>query len=186
MFSATDIASFLACPHTATLDRAESKDEIVKPFFKDAAVDLLRKLGLEHEQRYLRELAEKDGHAIAHITLSGRWEDAVAQTVRALHEGVDAVYQATFLDGPWGGRSDFLVRVNKPSALGVVVLRGCGHQARTLHQGDRAGSALLLFGLAVADSGCGATVDARCVGGHGYPRTIPSSTLHRLFPQGEK
>src|ERR1017187_2110791 len=58
MFSATDIASFLACPHTATLDRAESKDKIVKPFFRNAAVDLLRKLGLEHEQRYLRELAE--------------------------------------------------------------------------------------------------------------------------------
>ena len=58
MFSATDIASFLACRHTATLDRAESKQEIVKPFFKNAAVDLLRKLGLEHEQRYLRELAE--------------------------------------------------------------------------------------------------------------------------------
>ena len=51
MFSSTAIASFLACPHTATLDRAESKDEIVKPFFKDAAADLLRKLGLEHEQR---------------------------------------------------------------------------------------------------------------------------------------
>jgi hypothetical protein len=56
MFSATDIASFLACRHTATLARAESKEEIVKPFFKNAAVDLLRKLGLEHEQRYLREL----------------------------------------------------------------------------------------------------------------------------------
>src|SRR5271167_3377344 len=118
MFSATDIASFLACPHTATLDRAESKDEIVKPFFQNAAVDLLRKLGLEHEQRYLRELAEKDGLAIARINVSGNWEDAVAQTVGALHEGVDAVYQATFLDAPWGGRADFLVRANKPSALG--------------------------------------------------------------------
>jgi uncharacterized protein len=118
MFSATDIASFLACPHTATLDRAESKDELVKPFFKDAAVDLLRKLGLEHEQRYLRELSEKDGLAVAQIDVSGSWEDAVAETVQALREGVDAVYQATFLDGRWGGRSDFLVRVNKPSALG--------------------------------------------------------------------
>ena len=38
--------------------------------------------------------------------------------MRALREGVDAVYQATFLDGPWGGRSDFLIRVDKPSALG--------------------------------------------------------------------
>src|ERR1017187_5885436 len=110
MFSATDIASFLACPHTATLDRAQSKDEIVKPFFKDPTVDLLRTLGLEHEQRYLRELAEKDGLAVAQITVNGRWEDAVAETVRALHEGADAVYQGTFLDGSWGGRSDFLVR----------------------------------------------------------------------------
>jgi uncharacterized protein len=118
MFSATDIANFLACRHTATLDRAESKNEITKPFFKNHSVDLLRTLGLEHEQRYLRELAEKDGLAITQIDVNGRWEDAVAETVRALREGVDAVYQATFLDGRWGGRSDFLVRVNKPSDLG--------------------------------------------------------------------
>jgi len=118
MFSATDIASFLACPHTATLDRAESKNEIVKPFFKNAAVDLLRKLGLDHEQRYLLGLAKKDGLAIAQIGVNGSWNAAVAETLRALREGVDAVYQATFLDAPWGGRSDFLVRVNEPSALG--------------------------------------------------------------------
>ena len=118
MFSATDIASFLACRHTATLDRAESRREVVKPFFNDPTVDLLRKLGLEHEQRYLRELAEKGGLAVAQIGVNGRWEDAVAETVQALHEGVDAIYQATFQDGHWGGRSDFLVRVNTPSALG--------------------------------------------------------------------
>ena len=118
MFSATDIASFLACPHTATLDRAESKDEIVKPFFKNAAVDLLRKLGLDHEQRYLRELSDEDGLTVSQIAIGGNWKDAVAETVEALRQGVDAVYQATFLDAPWGGRSDFLVRVNTPSALG--------------------------------------------------------------------
>src|ERR1700674_582812 len=112
MFSATDIASFLACPHTATLARAESKGEITKPFFKNLAVDLLQRLGLEHEQRYLRELVEKDGLEVARIDLKGRWEDAVAETVRALAEGVDAVYQATFLDGRSGGRSDFLIRVD--------------------------------------------------------------------------
>jgi len=118
MFSATDIASFLACPHTASLARAESKSEIAKPFFKDPTVDLLRKLGLAHEQRYLRELAEKDRLAVAQIDVNGRWEDAVSETDRALHEGADAIYQATFLDGQWGGRSDFLVRVSRPSALG--------------------------------------------------------------------
>jgi uncharacterized protein len=46
------------------------------------------------------------------------WTNAVARTIEAIHQGVDAVYQATFQDGPWGGRSDFLIRVDKPSALG--------------------------------------------------------------------
>jgi predicted RecB family nuclease len=118
MFSATDIASFLACRHTATLARAESKNEITKPFFKNRTIDLLRTLGLEHEQRYLRELSEKDDLSIAQIANSGGWKDAVAQTVEALRQGVGAVYQGTFLDAPWGGRSDFLVRVNTPSDLG--------------------------------------------------------------------
>ena len=119
MFSATDVASFLACPHTATLARAESKGENTKPFFNDPTADLLQKLGLEHEQRYLSELARRDGLAVLQIDTNGRWEDAAAETVRALREGVHAVYQATFLDGNWGGRSDFLLRVDKPSALGT-------------------------------------------------------------------
>ncbi len=119
MFSATDIASFLACPHTATLDRAESKNEITKPFFNDPALDLLRTLGFEHEQQYLRELAENGGRKVAQIDLNGRWDDAVAETLRALRDAFDAVYQATFLDSPWGGRSDFLVRTDAPSVLGA-------------------------------------------------------------------
>ena len=118
MFSATDIANFLACPHTATLDRAESKNEIAKPFFKDPTIDLLRKLGLEHEQRYLRELAEKDGVAITRINGNDSWEDATVGTIQAIRNGVDAIYQAAFLDTPWRGRPDFLLRVNTPSALG--------------------------------------------------------------------
>jgi predicted RecB family nuclease len=117
MFSATDIASFLACPHTATLARAESQNQITKPFFANSLVDLLQKLGLEHEQRYLRELIEKSGLDVARIEID-RWDEAVAETIRILHEGVDAVYQGTFVNPPWGGRSDFLLRVNAPSAIG--------------------------------------------------------------------
>ncbi len=118
MFFATDIASFLACPHTATLARAESKNQITKPFFANPSVELLQKLGLQHEQRYLLELAEKDGLVIVQIDVNGHWEEAAAETVRALREGVDAVFQATFLEGTSGGRSDFLIRVEKRSALG--------------------------------------------------------------------
>jgi predicted RecB family nuclease len=118
VFSATDIANFLACRHTATLARAESKNEITKPFFKNQTIDLLRTLGLEHEQRYLRELGAKGSLSIAQIAIGGSWKDAAAETVEAMRQGVDAVYQGTFLDAQWGGRSDFLVRVNTPSTLG--------------------------------------------------------------------
>lgn len=118
MFFATDIASFLACPHTATLARAESRNEVVKPFFHDPAIELLCKLGLEHEQRYLRQLAENDGLKVVAIDVNAGWEAAAAETLRALRDGADAVYQATFLDASWGGRADFLLRVNTPSALG--------------------------------------------------------------------
>lgn len=118
MFSATDIANFLSCPHIATLDRAESRKEIAKPFFNDPTVDLLQKLGLEHERRYLRELAERHGLEIIRIN-DGAWEDATAGTFRALRSGSDAIYQAAVLDGPWRGRPDFLLRVETPSALGA-------------------------------------------------------------------
>jgi predicted RecB family nuclease len=119
MFSASAIANFLACQHIATLDRAESRKEVTKPFFNDPTVDLLRKLGLDHERQYLRQLAEKDGLAIVKVDVEDSWETAVAETIQAIRRGADAIYQATFLDGPWGGRSDFLVRVNKPSSLGA-------------------------------------------------------------------
>jgi hypothetical protein len=124
MFSATDVANFLACQHIATLDRAEDRKEVTKPFFADPTVDLLRKLGFEHEQRYLRQLAEKDRLTVVQIDVNGSWEAAVSETVQAMRRGADAIYQATFLDAPWGGRSDFLVRVNKPSeAAGSACIR---------------------------------------------------------------
>jgi predicted RecB family nuclease len=118
MFSATDVASFLACQHTATLDRAESRKEIRKPFFDDPAIELLQKLGLEHEKQYLRHLTDVQGLAVTEIDVGASWQEAALETTRALCSGAPAVYQATFLDGSWRGRADFLIRVDRPSALG--------------------------------------------------------------------
>src|SRR5580704_12458097 len=99
MFSATDVANFLACQHTATLDRAESRKEIKKPFFNGPAIELLQKLGIEHERQYLRHLIEENGVTVTEIDVSGSWQLAAVETVRALHCGAPAIYQATFLDG---------------------------------------------------------------------------------------
>jgi len=119
MFSATDVANFLACHHLRTLDRAQAAGEIKKPFFHDPGIELLRELGAKHEQAYLRHLIDTQGLDIAEIPTNVSGAEAVALTVDALRRGVGVIYQATFENGPWHGRSDFLVRVQKPSALGT-------------------------------------------------------------------
>jgi predicted RecB family nuclease len=118
MFSATDVANFLACHHTAALALAESRKEIKKPFFNDPSIDLLQRLGLEHERRYLRHLTDGEGRAVTRIDLTTPWEQGVAQTIEALRRGSPAVYQATLMNGRWRGRADFLIRVETPSSLG--------------------------------------------------------------------
>src|ERR1019366_9642883 len=118
MFSATDVANFLACHHLLTLDRAQAAGEIRKPFFHDSGIELLRELGAKHEQAYFRHLADTQRLEIVEIPSYVPLAEAIANTLDALRRGVSVIYQGTFQNGPWHGRSDFLVRVQKPSALG--------------------------------------------------------------------
>ncbi|PYU22701.1 MAG: nuclease [Acidobacteria bacterium] len=118
MFSATDVAHFLSCHHLLTLDCAEAAGQIKKPFAPDPGLDLLRELGLRHEQSYLDHLNRKDGRRVVQVPLDIPWLEAVDYTIQSLRDGASAISQATFQNGPWHGRSDFLIRVEKPSALG--------------------------------------------------------------------
>ena len=117
MLSATAIANFLTCQHLTALDRAEAAGELKKEFFPDPGLELLIRLGLEHEQAYLNGLRE-EGLGIVEIPTETSRADAVAATIAALHEGVDVVYQPAFVDGYSYGRADFVKRVDKPSKLG--------------------------------------------------------------------
>ncbi|HET6929665.1 MAG TPA: TM0106 family RecB-like putative nuclease, partial [Candidatus Acidoferrum sp.] len=119
MFSASDVANFLACHHLLTLDRARAAGQIERPYFDDPGVELLRELGARHEQAYLRHLTVEQGLDVAIIPTDLSWAEGTGQTVDALRRGAGAIYQATFQNGPWHGRSDFLIRVPKPSQLGA-------------------------------------------------------------------
>lgn len=101
-----------------TLDRAEAAGQIRKPFFPDPGLDLLKELGLRHEHSYLNHLNRNDRHRVVEVPTNIAWSEAVDHTVQALRGGAAAIYQATFQHGPWHGRSDFLIRVERPSALG--------------------------------------------------------------------
>ena len=127
MFSPTSIADFLACTHLAALDRAATARVIKRPYFPDPTLELLIKLGNAHEQAYLDKL-NAQGLAIANIPIEGSRREAAAKTVEAIHNAADVVYQATLLNDAladaagtegWSGRADFLIRVDKPSDLGL-------------------------------------------------------------------
>lgn len=116
--SPSDIANFLACQHLTSLDRAEATGEIRRPFFPDPSLDLLRELGLNHEQKYLKSLQSSGRSALVEIPGTLPAPEAAVKTIEALRSGVDVVYQPVFLDAPWKGRADFLIRVEEPSLLG--------------------------------------------------------------------
>jgi uncharacterized protein len=118
MFSASEVANFLACHHLVALDRAQAAGQIQRPYFRDPGIELLQELGARHEQAYFRRLADTQGFEITEIPANVPWAAALALTLNALCRGVTVVYQAAFQNGPWNGRSDFLIRVQKPSALG--------------------------------------------------------------------
>ena len=121
MFSATQLANFLACPHITTLERAEGAGEIRKPFFDDPGIDLLRALGLKHEQAYLNHLRDDQGLDVILIPQDLSWSRAAARTLQEMKRGAAAIYQATLIEAERhgrGGRADFLIRVDKPGAFG--------------------------------------------------------------------
>ena len=80
MLFATNIADFLACQHISTLERQEKLGEVEKTFYADPGAELLRKLGLEHEAKYLKGLREVRGLEVVEISTEGGWEKAAKAT----------------------------------------------------------------------------------------------------------
>ena len=115
--SATDLMRFTGCAHATKLDLAylQGHGGPVPREDSDDAL-LLQKRGNAHEATHLKRLKDA-GHSVVEIERSGLAKNAEA-TRAALAEGPDVVFQGAFVSGNWGGWSDFLERVERPSALG--------------------------------------------------------------------
>ena len=125
-FAATDLSRHLACNHLTTLRRAVAFGELeLPPPYDDPRAEVLRQRGVEHEQRLLARLAT-DGRTVetiipADTPFSQRDPVAAAARTRdAMRRGADVVYQGRLVDedGRWSGYPDFLLRVDRPGALG--------------------------------------------------------------------
>ncbi len=125
VYSATDLVGFLACEHLTQLERAVLAGLAERPHLPDPELDVLRKRGMEHEQRYLADLAA-DGRTVISITPDAYSSDhvealrmAAGATVAAMASGAQIIYQATFFNGRWRGHADFLLRRESPDRPSV-------------------------------------------------------------------
>ncbi|MFN6925018.1 MAG: TM0106 family RecB-like putative nuclease [Tabrizicola sp.] len=116
LFSATDLMRFMGCAHATTLDLMRLRGEGPEPGEDTEDAALLQKHGDAHEAAHLDKL-KSAGKAVVEIPRGDLAADARA-TRAALEQGAEVVFQGAFLSGTWGGWSDFLLRVDRPSALG--------------------------------------------------------------------
>src|SRR5213594_1314111 len=117
--SPSDLNDYLECPHLTTLALEVARGERARPFVVDDHAELLRRKGELHERAYLERL-RAEGRQIVEITLGEPWdfEAAARRTAEAMRAGAEVISQATFVDGRWRGRADFLLRIERPTRLG--------------------------------------------------------------------
>ena len=129
IYSASDLNNFLECRHLTELSRRVALGDLERPPARDAS-RLLQRKGEEHERRYLQTLRQL-GRDV--FELPERIEDrsldglgqAEAATRAAMDRGHAYIYQASFFDGTFQGRADFLKRVDDtrhPRGYGYEVL----------------------------------------------------------------
>lgn len=119
IFSASDLNEFLECAHLSRLERSAAFGEIARPEPSESSA-LIASKGDEHERRYLESLRRAHGQSLVEFSQPAdrsieSFLAAEQQTVAAMERGASIIYQATFFDGSFLGRTDFLRRVESPS-----------------------------------------------------------------------
>lgn len=139
VISASDVVQAAACEYAAvrSLDaRLGRVPSILRPV--DPMAERMAALGVDHENRVLQEYRRRFGAGVVEIPEPASMDrrtlnDARDMTFNALRSGADVVYQASFFDGSFHGRADFLVR--QPDGSYAVYDTKLAHSAK--------GSALL-------------------------------------------
>ncbi len=116
IFSATDLINYLGCRHATFLDLSDL-GQLTIVGEPDPTAELLKRKGIEHEQRYLASLKERLNR-ITIIDPRSTITQRIEQTRAAMADGAEVIYQGALLDMPWMGHADFLVRVDGKTRLG--------------------------------------------------------------------
>ena len=116
ILSAGDINSFLNCKHKTQLDTQVANKTLKKPDFKNPHTKVMQERGFEHEASYIEHL-KTQGHTPQAATVEDN-ESAYDKTIQLMEQGADIITQGVLQLDQWYGRSDLLLKVNRPSKLG--------------------------------------------------------------------
>jgi predicted RecB family nuclease len=117
LLSASDLVGHLHCRHLTGLDVEVASGRLAKPDYWDPFQEILQERGRRHEEGYIRHL-KASGRAVTAVEGVGVHESTLAKTRAAMETGAEAIVQGAFRFGDWVGRTDVLLRVETPSALG--------------------------------------------------------------------
>jgi len=118
LHSPSDLVRYLGCSHATALEqlRVLDPENALERAEDDAMAKLVQEAGLAHEDNYRAALAQAS--ELIEIPKTGSLEVRAQLTRDAMQAGVETIFQATFLEEPWHGFADFLIRVEEESVLG--------------------------------------------------------------------
>ena len=116
-WTATDLVTAAQCEYQLLrkLDEKLGRSS-VPDFGRDEMLERTAALGVDvHEHRVLQQFREAFGSGVVEIAETRSYSRADlrakhAESIAALQSGADVVFQASFFDGNFHGRSDFLVK----------------------------------------------------------------------------
>src|SRR4051812_35240286 len=91
--SASDLSTHMSCRHATFLNLQLARKIIPSPpDYDNPSLDALKQRGEEFEKEYINQL-KGTGKTVTEIS-RGDAKEAVAQTLEAMKQGVDIIYQA--------------------------------------------------------------------------------------------
>lgn len=115
-----DLTKYVRCGHATFLDHG-TKSGTITPLAtrpRSAMTELIVDKGEEHEHACVERLRAAGKHIVTIERPAWTTVDlqrAEAETLAAMQNRADYVYQAAFFDGRWSGYADLLERVERPS-----------------------------------------------------------------------
>ena len=117
LYSASDVVHFLDCEHLTSLDLRAFTEDLQKAKDDEQAL-LIQEKGNLHENAFVEVLKARHASFIDIAKTSDQRQGKADATLKAMHEGIEIIFQATFVQGELLGHADFLRRVETPSSLG--------------------------------------------------------------------